>query len=67
MTIAGTALDSVRTPVPEDGGGFSASADSGRFFAAAAATSAIFAFDSSKACCDAAAFCVFAYSTPRLL
>lgn len=67
IVMAGTALDSVRTAGPDTVGGFRAASESGRFVAAAAATSAIFAFDSSNARRDAPTFCVFAYSTPRLL
>jgi len=35
IVIAGTALDSVRTPSPDTVGAFSAAAESGRLFAAA--------------------------------
>jgi hypothetical protein len=67
IVIAGTALDSFRTPGPDTAGAFSAAFESGRFFASAAATSASLAFDSSNALRDASTFCVLAYSTPRLL
>jgi hypothetical protein len=50
IVIAGTALDSVRTPGPDTVGGFQRGCRKGTIIRrAAAATSAIFAFDSSNA------------------